>query len=70
MSQVSNLAAYRQKTEAELRYIQRDANEAAQAMKGWNPQAEAKYLDQVNDASTVLYQRKLAALKKMKVVVA
>ena len=48
---------YHKKTDAELHYICKDAGEAAQAMKGHNPQAEAKYLDQVNDASTVLHYR-------------
>ena len=38
------------KTEAELRYIIRDAGEAARAMRGHDPKAEAKYLDQINDA--------------------
>jgi hypothetical protein len=45
---------YHQKSNAELRYIAKDANEAAQAMRGHSPQSEGKYLDQVNDASTVL----------------
>jgi hypothetical protein len=49
---------YHKKTSAELHYIIKDAGEAARAMKGHNPAAEAKYLDQVNDASTVLYHRK------------
>ncbi len=48
---------YRTKTDAELRFIAQDAYEAAQAMRGWNPQAEAKYLDQVNDACTEMYRR-------------
>ena len=49
--------AYHTKTVAELNYIIKDANEAALAMKGHDPKAEAKYLDQVNDASTVLHYR-------------
>jgi len=49
---------YHDKSDAELRYIIKDAGEAARMMKGLNPAAEAKYLDQVNDASTVLYHRK------------
>lgn len=53
-----NLAAYRLKTDAQLRYIAQDAYEAAQAMRGMDDKAEAKYLDQVNDASTVLYERR------------
>lgn len=48
--------AYHAKTDAELLYIQRDAHEAAIACK-FTP-AELKYLDQVNDASTVLYYRR------------
>jgi predicted RNA binding protein YcfA (HicA-like mRNA interferase family) len=48
---------YHQKSDAELKYIQKDAHEAAQAMKGHNPKAEGKYLDQHNDASTVLHYR-------------
>lgn len=49
---------YHKKSDAELRGIQKDAGEAARAMKNHDPKAEAKYLDQVNDASTVLYYRK------------
>jgi hypothetical protein len=48
---------YHKKTDAELRYIQKDAAEAAKAMQGHAPKSEAKYLDQVNDASTVLHYR-------------
>lgn len=50
--------AYHKKTNAELEYIVKDAGEAAKAMQGHNPAAEAKYLDQVNDAATVLAFRK------------
>lgn len=49
---------YHKKSDAELHYIIKDASEAAKAMKGHSPKAEEKYLDQVNDASTVLYYRK------------
>jgi hypothetical protein len=49
---------YHSKSDAELRYILKDANEAARNMKGMNDKAEGKYLDQVNDASTVLGYRK------------
>lgn len=45
---------YHKKSEAELRYIIKDAGQAAKAMRGNNPNAENKYMDQVNDASTVL----------------
>lgn len=47
--------AYHTKSDAELRYIVKDAGEAAKANRGGH--AENKYLDQVNDASTVLYYR-------------
>jgi len=49
---------YHKKTDAELRYISKDAAEAARAMKGMNSQSEGKYLDQMNDAQTVLGHRK------------
>ena len=48
---------YHAKTDAELRYIAKDASEAAKAMRGMDSKAEGKYLDQVNDASTVLGYR-------------
>jgi hypothetical protein len=48
---------YHTKSNAELRFIIKDAGEAAVAMRGVNPVAEAKYLDQVNDACTVLNSR-------------
>jgi hypothetical protein len=50
--------SYWTKSDAELRYIIKDAGEASMAMMGWNYEAEAKYLDQINDASSVLYARK------------
>lgn len=49
---------YHNKTKAELEYIVKDAGEAARNMKGHDPKAEAKYSDQMNDASTILYARK------------
>jgi hypothetical protein len=49
---------YRKKSDAELHYIMKDAAEAAECMKGMDPKAEAKYLDQVNDAATELYRRR------------
>jgi hypothetical protein len=49
---------YHDKTDAELQYIRKDAAAAAKAMKGHSPKAEAKYLDQVNDAETVLHHRR------------
>lgn len=45
-------------SDAELRYIMKDAGEAAVAMQGHNEAAEAKYLEQVCDAASVLYARK------------
>jgi hypothetical protein len=51
---------YHKKTDAQLRYIMKDAKEAADAMKGHSPSSESKYLDQVNDAATVLHYRKKA----------
>lgn len=49
---------YHAKTSFELQYIIKDAGEAAKNMRGFNPAAEAKYLDQVNDACTVLAHRR------------
>lgn len=46
------------KTEAELRYTAKDAHEAALAMRDHDPKAEAKYLDQMNDALTELARRR------------
>lgn len=48
---------YANKTIAELKFIQQDAFEAAQcAQVNGDGVAEAKYLDQVNDACTALYR--------------
>lgn len=56
---------YHQKTDDQLRYIMKDAHAAAQAMKDHSPSAEAKYLDQVNDASSVLgYRMRLFAFQR------
>jgi hypothetical protein len=55
---------YHSKTNDQLHFIIRDAGEAAKAMKNHNPQAESKYLDQQNDAATVLGFRKRAAHPK------
>lgn len=49
---------YHGKSDDELRYIMRDAHEAAIAMRGVDSAAECKYLDQINDAATVLGYRK------------
>jgi thymidylate synthase ThyX len=40
-----------------LRYIIKDASEAAAAMRGHDAAAEGKYADQVNDAATILAYR-------------
>ena len=49
---------YHDKTDQQLKYIMKDASEAAKAMKDHSPKAESKYLDQVNDAATILAYRK------------
>ena len=49
---------YHTKSDAELLYIIRDAGEAARCMRGVNTEAECKYLDQVNDACTVMHYRR------------
>ena len=43
---------------AKLGYIQKDAALAARAMQGHDRKAEAKYLDQVNDVTTILHYRR------------
>lgn len=49
---------YHTKSDSELRFITKDASEAAKNMQGMgNGQAEGKYLDQANDAQTVLGYR-------------
>jgi hypothetical protein len=53
-----NLKSYHAKSDAELLYILRDAAEAAVNMRGLDPVAECKYLDQVNDACTVMHMRR------------
>ena len=56
---------YRSKSDAALLFIIKDAGEAARCMKSlenWN--AEAKYLDQVNDACSELYRRQQANRRK------
>lgn len=49
--------SYHSKSTDELKFISKDAHEAARAMRGWNSGAESKYLDQVNDAQSVLGYR-------------
>jgi hypothetical protein len=55
---MSNLQKMRTKTYEELMYIVKDAEEAAEAMRGVSYEAECKYLDQVNDACTELHRRR------------
>ena len=55
---------YHEKSIPELQFIRKDASAAAKAMRGHNPQAEAKYLDQVNDASTILHHRAAFGLQQ------
>ena len=57
-----NLRAYRAKSDEELLFIVSDAHEAAVAMHSLgDAAAECKYLDQINDASTVLHERRQVA---------
>lgn len=62
----NQLSQYRAKTDAELLYIAKDAHAAAVAMRGFDDQAEGKYLDQVNDACTVMFERRRAARRAAK----
>lgn len=55
---MTNLPRYRRLTDSELSYIIKDASEAAAAMRSiGNVVAENKYLDQINDATTVFAER-------------
>jgi hypothetical protein len=58
MFQVLDGHSYHAKSDAELLYIVKDAGAAARAMRGVNDTAECKYLDQMNDACTILYLRR------------
>jgi hypothetical protein len=49
--------SYWDKPRAQLDYIIKDASEAARAMRGMDDVAEAKYLEQVCDATTVIGHR-------------
>lgn len=53
---------YHSKSADELRYIIRDAGAAANAMRGHDAKAEGKYLDQQNDANTILGWRARAGI--------
>ena len=50
--------AYHRKSGNELRYIIKDAGLAAKCFQHFDLIAESKYLDQVNDACTVLAWRR------------
>ena len=50
--------AYHAKSDAELMFIRKDAHEAYAAISTFDPQAATKYLDQINDAETVLHYRR------------
>jgi hypothetical protein len=58
IAKMDNLKSYATKSDAELLYIIRDAAEAAAAMRNHDATAEAKYLDQLNDATTILVARR------------
>lgn len=49
---------FHKKSDAELLYIFRDASEAALAVSGHDAKAECKYLDQANDAASILHYRR------------
>jgi len=53
---------YHKKSDAELKYIAKDAHEAAEAMKSHNTTAENKYRDQASDSATVRYFRKKSGM--------
>jgi hypothetical protein len=57
--------SYHFKTDAELLYIIRDAGEAARCMKDVDAKAEAKYLDQVNDASSIMHARRAGTIRQI-----
>jgi len=57
---------YHALSDAALRYVAKDASNAAHAMRHHDPVAECKYLDQVNDADTVLAHRRIAVDKMIK----
>jgi hypothetical protein len=54
---------YSSKTADELRYIMRDAGEAATAMRGHDDRAEGRYLDQVAEARMELSRRERVQAK-------
>ena len=44
-------------TDGQLHFALKDARDAADCMCGFDPVAECKYLDQINDACTILAMR-------------
>jgi hypothetical protein len=52
---------YHAKSSEALRYIIKDAGEAARNMRDVSYEAECKYLDQMNDACTILRYRRMLA---------
>lgn len=56
----------RTKTLEELAYIIKDAGEAALAMRGHDPVAERKYLDQLAEAETECVRRALAPRRRLR----
>lgn len=48
---------YHGRSTSELQFIVKDASDAARSMRGFSKSSESKYLDQVNDATTVLGYR-------------
>lgn len=65
MSKKMNHAEYqkslRKRTEAQLRFIMKDAAEAAEAVKELNPESAGYYLDEVSYAAMELKRRGLTA---------
>lgn len=61
----TNLQKMLTKTDAELEFILRDASIAALAMRGVSTDAESKYLDQANDASTEMGRRRRTRVDKI-----
>ena len=58
---------YHDKTDAELAYICKDANEAAKCARDLGDTAgECKYLDQVNDACTERYRRSAGTIRTLR----
>ncbi len=55
---------YHTQSDAALQWLIKDAREAAEAMRGHDDRAEAKYLDQINDACTVLGYRIAIAVNR------